>query len=90
MLSNEIEKNIFSMTREDINKLRELIRYRMEILNIETKALFKEGQKVHFTSKSGEIEDCIIEKINKKYIIVRHQTISHKRWNVSPSLLTAL
>ena len=81
---------VMMMDNDDLNRLVEAVRSRRSILSREVKRQFHVGDRVSFSTKKrglGLVKGTVW-KINRKNIVV--ETEYAGRWNVSPSLLTAL
>ena len=84
MINATTLKTIRNADMATINALIKEIKARQSAIQNETADAFRVGQSVVFDTKDGDLSG-IIEKINRKTVIVR--TDAHQTWRVSPSLL---
>jgi hypothetical protein len=72
-------------TNDECNQLAEAIKYRRSRLTEEKKDDLFPGLDVKFThSRNGRVYTGVVEKINRKFVIVRTQTQS---WRVPATML---
>jgi hypothetical protein len=69
-----------------INEIIREIKERQRSLQQEIATSFRKGQAVQFTARRGEVVKGIVEKVNRKTIVVKTDLVT---WKVSPSLLRA-
>ena len=84
---NELCHNIrFSnLTNDELNMISNAIRYRRSLLTEEKKDFLFPGLDVKFThSRNGRVYTGVVEKVNRKFVIVRTQTQS---WRVPATML---
>ena len=74
-----------NLTNDELNMLGNAIRYRRSRLTEEKKDLLFPGLKVKFTnSRNGRVYTGVVEKINRKFVIVRTPT---QTWRVPANML---
>ena len=84
-LNKEVYDCIRSADAGTINVIIKEIKKRQSVMQQEIASQFSVGQSVSFMTKKGDTQSGIIEKINRKSIIVRVD--ARITWKVSPSLL---
>jgi pseudouridine-5'-phosphate glycosidase len=80
-------KDIMKMNREELNEVTRMIKARRAQLATIATTQFKVGDKVVFATEHNKKIEGLIEKINRKNIIVNAQ--QNGRWNVAATLLNA-
>ena len=92
---SEINRSIIagSFTNEELNSIGDAIKFARAQLANKNKFTLVKGSKVKFTnSRSGGIVIGTVEKVNRKFIIVREQNTSglfSTNWRVPASMLSA-
>jgi hypothetical protein len=84
---NEILRQIRfgSLNNDELNTINEAVRYRRSLLTEEKKDFLIPGLDVKFThSRNGRVYTGVVEKVNRKFVIVRTQTQS---WRVPATML---
>ena len=72
-------------TNDELNMIGNAIRYRRSLLTEEKKDFLTPGLDVKFThSRNGRVYTGVVEKVNRKFVIVRTQTQS---WRVPATML---
>jgi len=93
MTLQEINRAIISgtFTNEDLNSIGDAIKFARSQLAAKAKFTFRAGSQVKFTSsKSGQTVLGTVEKVNRKYIIVReHGKAFGGSWRVPANMLEA-
>lgn len=84
MLNKEVYDYIRSADSDTLNLIIEELKKRQSVIQQEAGSEFSVGQSVMFPTKNGLTQSGLIEKINRKTIIVRTE---YRTWRVSPSLL---
>ena len=69
---------------EDIRELSNTLSYMAKQMQYSKAREFMRGDKVKFTSRTGEVVHATVLKINQKTVTVKSATT---QWKVSPSLL---
>ena len=79
-----------SLTNEDLNSIGDAVRFaRLQIANL-NKFTMRIGSQVKFTqTRSGQVVFATVEKVNRKYIIVRENGKAHGVWRVPANMLTS-
>jgi hypothetical protein len=85
LLNKEVYDYIRSADSDTLNLIIEELKKRQSVIQQEAGSEFSVGQSVTFPTRNGLTQSGLIEKINRKTIIVR--TDAYKTWRVSPSLL---
>ena len=85
LLNKEVYDCIRSADADTLNLIIGEVKKRQSVIQQEIGSEFSFGQSVTFPTKNGQSESGIIEKINRKTILVR--TDAYQTWRVSPSLL---
>lgn len=92
---SEINRSIIagSFTNDELTSIGDAIKFARAQLANKNKFTLVKGSKVKFTnSRSGGIVIGTVEKVNRKYIIVREQnpsSIFGTNWRVPASMLSA-
>jgi exosome complex RNA-binding protein Csl4 len=92
---SEINRSIIagSFTNEELNSIGDAIKFARSQIANKNKFTLVKGSKVKFTnSRSGGIVIGTVEKVNRKFIIVREQNTSglfSTNWRVPASMLSA-
>lgn len=91
---SEINRSIIagSFTNDELNSIGDAIKFARAQLANKNKFTLVKGSKVKFTnSRSGGIVIGTVEKVNRKYIIVRENTsgLFSTNWRVPASMLSA-
>ena len=93
MTLQEINRAIIAGTfsNEDLNSIGEAIKFARAQLGQKNKFTLRTGSQVKFTSsKTGHIVLGTVEKVNRKYIIVRENGKAFGNWRVPASMLEAI
>ena len=85
MLNKEVYDCIRSADADTLNLIIGEVKKRQNVVHQEIGSKFSVGQSVSFMTKNGNTQSGLIEKINRKTILVR--TDAYQTWKVSPSLL---
>jgi co-chaperonin GroES (HSP10) len=80
-------KDIMKMNREELNEVIRMVKARREHLATAATTKFKVGDKVVFAARHNQKIEGLIEKINRKNIVVNAQ--QNGRWTVAATLLNA-
>jgi hypothetical protein len=92
MTLQEINRAIISGTfsNEDLNSIGDAIKFARAQLAQKAKFTFRAGSQVKFTSsKSGLTVLGTVEKVNRKFIIVRENGKAFGNWRVPANMLEA-
>jgi hypothetical protein len=92
MTLQEINRAIISGTfsNEDLNSIGDAIKFARTQLAAKAKYTFRAGSQVKFTSsKSGQTVLGTVEKVNRKFIIVREHGKAFGNWRVPANMLEA-
>jgi hypothetical protein len=92
MTLQEINRAIISGTfsNEDLNSIGDAIKFARTQLAAKAKYTFRAGSQVKFTSsKSGQTVLGTVEKVNRKFIIVRENGKAFGNWRVPANMLEA-
>jgi hypothetical protein len=92
MTLQEINRAIISGTfsNEDLNSIGDAIKFARSQLAAKAKFTFRAGSPVKFiTSKSGQTVLGTVEKVNRKFIIVRENGKAFGTWRVPANMLEA-
>ena len=91
MLSATLIQEVQTLSMEQIRELDDVVRARWNTLkrvkSQEATSKFKKGMTIQFQDKTGMTIKGTVEKINRTSVSV---STRFGRWNVSPSLLTAV
>jgi hypothetical protein len=94
MTLQEINRSIIAgtFTNEDLNSIGDAIKFARAQLAQKAKFTLRTGSQVKFTnSRSGQIVLGTVEKVNRKFIIVRENGKAFGcNWRVPASMLTVL
>ncbi len=85
LLNKDVYDYIKNADSETLEAMVTQLSRRRSVIEEEAADVFVVGQSVTFLTKNGQSQSGIIEKINRKSILIR--TDAHKQWRVSPSLL---
>lgn len=85
LLNKEVYDCIRSADADTLNLIIGEVKKRQNVVQQEIGSKFSVGQSVSFMTKNGNTQSGLIEKINRKTILVR--TDAYQTWKVSPSLL---
>ena len=87
MKTNQVLASIMAMNVSEIDAVIEAVKFRQNQLRTMSRGQFSVGDKVKFQStKLNRTVEGIVEKINRKYIIVNANNAG--RWNVTPVSLS--
>ena len=92
MTLQELNRAIISgtFTNEDLNSIGDAIKFARSQLAAKAKFTFRAGSQVKFTSsKSGQTVLGTVEKVNRKFIIVRENGKAFGNWRVPANMLEA-
>lgn len=89
MINQTTLKTIRTANVSQLNEIISEVKARQRSLQAEVALNFYKGQKVSFASRTGELVEGNIEKVNQKTIKVRQTNGRNVLWTVSPSLLKA-
>jgi hypothetical protein len=93
MTLQEINRAIIAGTfsNEDLNSIGDAIKFARAQLAQKAKFTFRAGSQVKFTSsKSGQTVLGTVEKVNRKFIIVRENGKAFGNWRVPANMLEAV
>ena len=83
-----ITNAILQMNSEELDSAINTIRYRRDEINKQLKNEFQVGDRVSFEGKKGVRVFGLIEKKNRKKMVVADETQTYSKWTVPPSMLT--
>ena len=95
MTLQEINRSIIAgtFTNEDLNSIGDAIKFARSQIASKNKCVLTKGSKVKFTnSRSGMVVIGQVEKVNRKFIIVRENkpgSFISTNWRVPASMLSA-
>lgn len=93
MTLQEINRAIIAGTfsNEDLNSIGDAIKFARTQIAQKNKFTLRTGSQVKFTSsKSGQIVLGTVEKVNRKFIIVRENGKAFGNWRVPANMLEAV
>ena len=90
MTLQEINRAIISgtFTNEDLNSIADAVKFARSQIAQKNKFTLRAGTQVKFTSsKTGQIVLGTVEKINRKFVIVRESGKTFGNWKVPANML---
>ena len=78
-----------SFTKDQLNSIGMAIKFARNQLATKAKFTFRAGSNVKFTNNQGQTVLATVEKVNRKFIMVRENGKAHGTWRVPANMLEA-
>lgn len=78
-----------SFTNDQLNAIGMAIKFARNQLATKAKFTFRAGSSVKFTNNQGQTVLATVEKVNRKYIMVRENGKAYGTWRVPANMLEA-